>query len=434
MSKTILCASLLDFTDDPAKAGDSAIRYIEQGALVIENGLIVARGEADVILAQYSANAEIKLYENKLIIPGMIDTHIHYPQTEMIAAYGEQLLTWLTTHTFPTEKQFSDSMHATHVAQVFINELLKNGTTTALVFCSVHPESVDAFFEQAQRKNLRMIAGKVMMDRNCPEYLQDTPESSYIDSKALIEKWHGVDRLLYAVTPRFAPTSSPEQLEACSKLMAEYPDVYMQTHSSENLDECAWVAELFPEAKDYVGVYEDAGLLRKKSVLAHGIHLNEREMNCIAKHDAAISHCPTSNLFIGSGLFNLRAVREHGITVGMGTDVGGGSSFSLLQTYNEAYKVQQMRGNNLSAYEGLYLNTLGGARALDLEGTIGQLEPGCEADLVVLDFEGTDFMKFRMNYTKEFHDKLFAFMMLADDRSIYETYAFGELVHQRDTQ
>lgn len=432
MGKTILCSSLLDFTDDPAKVGESAIRYIEKGALVVENGLITARGDEEAILADHSKGAQIKQYENKLIIPGMIDTHIHYPQTEMIAAYGEQLLTWLTTHTFPTEKQFSDSHHAAHIAQVFIDELLKNGTTSALVFCSVHPESVDAFFEQAQTKNLRMIAGKVMMDRNCPDYLQDTAQSSYTDSKALIEKWHGVDRLLYALTPRFAPTSSPEQLEACAKLMNEYPDVYMQTHSSENLDECAWVAELFPDAKDYVGVYEDAGLLRKKSVLAHGIHLNDREMMCIAEHDVAISHCPTSNLFIGSGLFNLQAVREHNITVGMGTDVGGGSSFSLLQTYNEAYKIQQMRGYNLSAFEGLYLNTLGGARALDLQGTIGQLEPGCEADVVVLDFECTDFMKFRLSYAKEFHDKLFAFMMLADDRSIFETYAFGELVHQRD--
>lgn len=433
MTLKVLCGELLDFVDDPARAGVDAVRYVEQGALVIQDGYIIDRGEQDPILRSYAHADDVIKYDNKLIIPGMIDTHVHYPQTEMIAAYGEQLLTWLTKHTFPTEQQFSDQTYAAQVADVFLKQLLKNGTTTALVFCSVHPESVDAFFDKAQQQRLRMIAGKVMMDRNCPPELQDTAETGYSESKALIEKWHGVDRLLYAITPRFAPTSTPEQLSACRKLMEEFPDVYMQTHVSENVDECKWVAELFPESKDYVGVYEDAGLLRKKSVLAHGIHLSEREMKTLAKHDCAVSHCPTSNLFIGSGLFNLKAMREHDINIGMGTDVGGGSSFSLLQTYNEAYKVQQLKGENLSAYEGMYLNTLGGARALDLEGVIGQLEPGCEADITVLDYAGTDFMNFRLQQTTNFHDKLFALMMLADDRSIYETLAYGQVVHRRDS-
>ncbi|WP_196159687.1 guanine deaminase [Reinekea sp. G2M2-21] len=433
MSKKIIIGDLLDFLDDPAHAGESAVRYVEQGALLIENGKITQRGSKEEALALAAKSPDIDLvqYDNKLIIPGMIDTHVHYPQTEMIAAYGEQLLTWLTEHAFPTEKQFADKAHGSMVADVFLSELLKNGTTTALVFGTVHPQSVDAFFEVAQQKGLRMICGKVMMDRNCPDDLQDTAASGYADSKALIEKWHGVDRLSYAVTPRFAPTSTPEQLQACKKLLDEYEDVYMHTHVSENVDECAWVKELFPESKDYVGVYEDAGLLRKRSVLAHGIHFNERELCCVADNDTAIAHCPTSNLFIGSGLFNIQQMREHNIKVGMGTDVGGGSSFSLLKTYNEAYKVQQLQNNKLSAFEGLYLNTLGGARALDLEGIIGQLEVGCEADIAVLDYAGTPFMDFRLQRCKGIHEKLFALMMLGDDRSVFATYANGEKVHQR---
>lgn len=435
MSKKLIIGAMLDFVDDPAKQGTSAIRYEEHGALLIENGKILQRGRKEDLLPLSVADSTITVteYENKLIIPGMIDTHVHYPQTEMIAAYGEQLLTWLTEHAFPTEKKFSDKAHGIKVADIFLTELLKNGTTTALVFGSVHPQSVDAFFEVAQSKGLRMICGKVMMDRNCPDDLQDTAETAYTDSKALIDKWHGVDRLSYAITPRFAPTSTPEQLSAAKKLLDEYDDVYMHTHVSENLDECKWVADLFPEAKDYVGVYEDAGLLRKRSVLAHGIHFNERELCCVAQTQTAIAHCPTSNLFIGSGLFNIEAMREHDITVGMGTDVGGGSSFSLLKTFNEAYKVQQLQGNKLSAFEGLYLSTLGGARALDLEGVIGQLEEGCEADIVVLDYAGTPFMDFRLKETKDIHEKLFALMMLGDDRSIYATYSNGEKVHQRDS-
>ena len=433
MSKKIIFGEMLDFVDDPAKVGIDAVRYVPQGGLLIDSGKIVQRGNRDELLAVAKTDNEIDVvdYANKLLIPGMIDTHVHYPQTEMIAAYGEQLLTWLTEHAFPTEKKFSDKAHGSKVAEVFLTELLKNGTTTALVFGTVHPQSVDAFFEVAQSKGLRMICGKVMMDRNCPDDLQDTAETGYAESKALIEKWHGVDRLSYAVTPRFAPTSTPEQLAACKKLLDEYSDVYMHTHVSENLDECAWVADLFPDSTDYVGVYEDAGLLRKRSVLAHGIHFNERELCCVAEHDTAIAHCPTSNLFIGSGLFNIKQMREHNIKVGMGTDVGGGSSFSLLKTYNEAYKVQQLQNNKLSAFEGLYLNTLGGARALDLEGTIGQLEVGCEADIAILDYAGTPFMEFRLQNTTDIHEKLFALMMLGDDRSIYATYANGELVHQR---
>ena len=425
-NRVILCGDLLDFTDDPAVAGDSAVRYQAQGALVIIDGLIVARGPEAEILAQYPSGFTLRRHTGQLIIPGLIDCHVHFAQTEMIAAYGEQLLTWLTEHAFPAEEKFSDPVYAAKIAEIFTSELLNNGTTTALVFGTVHPQSVEALFGVAEAKNMRLIAGKVMMDRNCPETLQDTAASSYTESKALIDKWHGRGRLAYALTPRFAPTSTPAQLAACRALMAEYPDVYMQTHVSENQQECEWVKELFPASADYVGVYEDAGLLRKRSVLAHGIHLNERELTAIHDHHTAIAHCPTSNLFIGSGLFNLQAVRDHKITIGMGTDVGGGSSFSLLQTFNEAYKVQQLQGNKLSAFEGLYLSTLGGARALDLEGTIGQLEIGAEADIAVLDLAATPFLEFRLQQSDSLHDKLFALMILGDDRSIAATYLMGE--------
>ncbi|MEJ2063847.1 MAG: guanine deaminase [Reinekea sp.] len=431
MKQTVLLGSLLDCVANPAFEGDKAIRFVEDGGLLLEQGIIKARGARSDILAQANEDAEQIDHSGYFLVPGFIDTHVHYPQTEMVAAYGEQLLTWLTEHAFPTEMQYTDKVHAREVADVFLTELLRNGTTTALVFGTVHPQSVEAFFESAQQKGLRMICGKVMMDRNCPDELQDTVVTSYIDSKALIDKWHGVDRLQYALTPRFAPTSTPEQLAACQQLMQEYPDVYMHTHSSENKDECAWVAELFPESSDYVGVYEDAGLLRKRSILAHGIHLNERELNCIAEHEAAVAHCPTSNMFIGSGLFNIQAMNEHNINVGLGTDIGAGTSFSLLQTYNEAYKVQQLRNEKMSAFEGFYLATLGGARALDLVGRIGKLEVGCEADIAILDLAATPFMEFRLRNVTDLHDKLFALMMLGDDRAVKATYANGTCVHQR---
>lgn len=423
---------IIDLIDDPAKSGDAAIRHFKDGLLLIEDGRVKAFDDAEKLFDAVPDGVDIQHYDNHLIIPGMIDTHIHFPQMEMIAAYGEQLLTWLTTYTFPTEKQFSCENYSAEMSKLFIDELLKNGTTTALVFGTVHRESVEEFFTEAQKRKLRMIAGRVMMDRNCPDDLQDTPEHAYSECKALIEKWHGVDRLQYAVTPRFAPTSSPEQLDAARRLLEEYPDVYLHTHLSENLDECAWVQELFPESKDYLGVYEDAGLVRKRAMFAHGIHLSDRELDCLHDHDAAISHCPTSNLFIGSGLFNLKKCEEKDVHVGMGTDVGAGTSFSLLQTYNEAYKVQQLQGNSLSAFKGLYLNTLGGARALDLEGTIGNFNTGCEADFVVLDKMATPLLGIRLQNARDIHDLLFTFMMLADDRAIEKTYIMGEIAHQRD--
>lgn len=421
----IICGELLDFVDDPAKVGDRAWRYVQHGALAVENGRIVARGEQDTVSAQFP-NAQVHRYEHHLLVPGFIDTHVHFAQSEMIAAYGEQLLEWLTEHAFPAEEKFADYDYAFGIANLFLDQLIAHGTTTALVFGTVHPQSVDAFFTAAQLRNMRMIAGKVMMDRNCPPTLQDTAESSYQDSKSLIKKWHGVDRLQYAVTPRFAPTSSDAQLKAAHQLLTEFPNLYLHTHVSENVNECQWVKELFSEAEDYVGVYEQAGLLTRRTVLAHGIHLSDREYQCMHDHGSALAHCPTSNLFIGSGLFNLKRAQAFDVRVGLGTDVGAGTSFGLLPTYNEAYKVQQLQGNKLSAFEGMYLATLGGARALDLESSIGSFNEGNEADIAVLDFHATPLMKFRMTAAKDLHDKLFAMMMLADDRTIAQTYIMGE--------
>ena len=433
--KTVICGDILDFIDDPAKGQDTSYRYFSPGVLVIQEGIVQQIGlEADILpaLLTKSPDYQVKRYDNKLIIPGMIDTHVHLPQTEMIGAYGEQLLTWLTEYAFPTEKKFADEDYARKISKRFLDELLRNGTTSALVFCTVHPASVNAFFKESQERNLRMIAGKVMMDRNCPDDLSDCPETSYEDSRQLIEKWHNVDRLSYAVTPRFAPTSTPEQLQKCGELLDQYPDVYMHTHLSENSDEIDWVKQLFPESKDYLGVYEDAGLVRKRSVFAHSIHLSEREMESLACNHASIAHCPTSNLFLGSGLFNLARCEKHDINVGLGTDVGAGTSFSLLQTSSEAYKIQQLQKHKMSAFKGFYLATLGGARALDLEGKIGNFMPGCEADFVVLDDHATPFLKFRLPHSETLHDRLFAIMILGDDRCIQETFVMGKSVHQRD--
>jgi guanine deaminase len=422
-------AAILHLLDDP---GDdlfplpAAVEYFEDGILLVENGCVAALGAADALLERLPADCEVLAFPGQLIIPGMIDTHIHYPQTDMIAAYGEQLLQWLETYTFPTERQFADPQHAREVAEFFLDELLRNGTTTACVFGTVHPESVEAFFAAAEARNLRMIAGKVMMDRHCPDYLRDTPETGYQQSKALIEKWHERGRLSYAVTPRFAPTSSPEQLATAGQLLQEFPDVYLQTHVAENRAEVAWVQELFPESRSYLDVYHQHGLLKPRSVLAHCIYLDEADRQCMAETGAAASFCPTSNLFIGSGLFDLMAMKAHGIRVGMGTDVGGGSSFSLLQTANEAYKVTQLHSNKLSPFQMLYLATLGGAKALYLDDKIGNFAVGKEADFVVLNSAATPLLERRLRDCQGIAERLFVLMMLGDDRVVEGTWIMGE--------
>ncbi|MGI4836820.1 MAG: guanine deaminase [Janthinobacterium lividum] len=430
-TRTAYRAAILHSIADPAEVGiEASYEYFADGVLLVEDDLIKAVGPAETLLPTLG-DVELIEYENALITPGFIDTHIHFPQTGMVGAYGEQLLDWLNNYTFPCESQFGDKAHADQVAEIFLAELLRNGTTTALVFASMHPESVDALFEAAERLNLRLITGKVMMDRNAPDYLTDTADSSYAESKALIERWHGKGRLHYAVTPRFAPTSTPEQLTLAGQLLSEHKGLYLQTHISENVKEVEWVKALFPERKNYLDVYDHYQLLGERSVLAHGVHLCDDECARLAETGSAIAFCPTSNLFLGSGLFNLAQAERFKVNVGLGTDVGGGTSFSLLQTLNEAYKVMQLQGEKLSPFKSLYLATLGGARALRLEERIGTLQPGSDADFVVLDYKATPLLDYRISQSKSFEETLFVLMTLGDDRTVAQTYAAGRLVHQR---
>lgn len=433
MSNTVKAyrAAILHSLADPAVVGvEQSYQYFEDGILLIENGKVAQVGAAAELLPKL-AGVEVQHYRDALITPGFIDTHIHYPQTGMIASYGEQLLDWLETYTFPTEQQFADKAHASDVAAIFLKELLRNGTTTALVFGSVHPQSVDAFFEQADKLNLRMIAGKVLMDRNAPDYLTDTAETGYAESKALIERWHGKGRLHYAVTPRFAPTSTPQQLELAGKLLGEYPDLYMHTHLSENRKEIEWVKALFPERKGYLDVYDHHRLIGPRAVFAHGVHLCDEECRRLAETGSAVAFCPTSNLFLGSGLFDLNKLEAHGVRVGLGTDVGAGTSFSQLQSLNEAYKVMQLQGKKLDPFKSLYLATLGGANALYLDDRLGNFLPGKDADFLVLDYNATPLISYRMQQARSLEERLFALTMLGDDRAVKETFAAGVSVHQR---
>ncbi len=425
-------AALLHCLADPREVGiERSHEYFEDGLLVVADGKVAQIGHAAELLPTLAAGTEVVEYPNALITPGFVDTHIHYPQTGMIASYGEQLLDWLETYTFPTERAFADKAHAGEVAEVFLDELLRNGTTTALVFGSVHKESVDAFFEACEKRNLRMIAGKVLMDRNAPDYLTDTAETGYADSKELIERWHGKGRLHYAVTPRFAPTSTPEQLALAGQLFKEYPDLYMHTHLSENRKEIEWVRELFPERQGYLDVYDHHGLIGARSVFAHGVHLCDDECQRLGETGSAVAFCPTSNLFLGSGLFDLEKVEGFGVRVGLGTDVGAGTSFSQLQSLNEAYKVMQLQGKKLDPFKSLYLATLGGARALYLDDRIGNLQPGKEADFVVLDYQATPLIDYRMRQARTLEEKLFALTILGDDRAVKETFAAGVSVHRK---
>ncbi len=434
---TLYLASLLHFLSDPDIDGENAYQYFENGAMLVEGGKVVEIGTAEAVLANYhgqygSADHQIVDYQGHLIIPGMIDTHIHYPQVEVIASYGEKLLDWLENYTFPTEGNFADKEHAAKIANFFLDELLRCGTTTALVFGTVHPQSVDAFFEASVKRNTRMICGKVMMDRNAPEYLCDTPESSYEDSKVLIEKWHNTGRQLYAVTPRFAITSSKEQLVKAGELYNQYPDVYMQTHISEDRDEVALVKELFPENTDYLDVYDQYGLLGKRSVFSHGIYLTSREHKRLRETGSSVSFCPTSNMFIGSGLLDITTLEQEDVAYSVGTDVGGGTSFSMLKTLHEAYKVTRLKGNKLSPLKSVYLATLGGAKTLQLEDKIGSFKQGNEADFAVLDFNCTPLMSLKQGTCHTLEEKLFSMIILGDDRAVKATYVAGVCAQERD--
>lgn len=425
-------AALLHCLADPREVGsNSCFEYFEDGLLLVQDGIIERIGPATELLSALPGGCEVVEYPDALITPGFIDTHIHYPQLGIIGSYGAQLLDWLQSYTFPAEVCFADPVHAREQAERFLDELLRNGTTTALVFGTVHPQSVDEFFMACEKRNLRMIAGKVLMDRNAPAELSDTAESGYADSKALIERWHGKGRLHYAVTPRFAPTSSGQQLAAAGRLLREYPDIYLHTHIAENRQEVEWVRELFPERRNYLDVYDHHGLVGARSVFAHGIHLCDEECARLGESGAAVAFCPTSNLFLGSGLLDLARLERHGVRVGLGTDIGAGTSFSQLQTLNEAYKVLQLQGQTLDPFKALYLATLGGARALYLDDRIGNLQPGKEADFVVLDYKATPLLDYRLSQAKTLQERLFALMILGDDRVVKETFAAGVSVHCR---
>ncbi|MET0340742.1 MAG: guanine deaminase [Polyangiales bacterium] len=428
-------ASLLDFVDDPAKRAD-AHRFVEDGLLLVQDGRVLASGPYASLSARLGDHVALFDHTGCFLVPGFIDAHVHFPQTEMVGAYGEELLTWLETYTYPTERAFADEAYARAVARVFLRELLRHGTTSALVFASVHKASAVALFDEARALNLRIIAGKVLMDRNAPAYLCDTPESGFEDSRALIEAYHGQGRLRYAVTPRFAPTSSPAQLRAARRLLDAYPDCHLHTHVAENLGEVAWATSLFaaetPPGTSYLGVYEHFGLLTERAVFAHGVHLEDRDFALLSSRGSAIAFCPTSNLFLGSGLFPLARADAHGVKVGMGTDIGAGTSFSLLQTLNEAYKVVKLQGGTLSALRALYLATLGSARALAIDGEVGSFLPGREADFVVLDPRATPLLAFREARAKSFEERLFVLLTLGDDRAVAATYVAGVLQHARD--
>jgi guanine deaminase len=427
---TVLRGRVLTFIDEPQGIDDAAsYRYIEDGAVVIGgDGRILMIGE---FKPQAAAHHRVIDHRPNLIMPGFIDPHIHFPQMQVIGSYAGSLLEWLNTYTFVEEQKFGDQAHAERIASRFMDELVRHGTTTAATYCSVHPGSVDAFFGEAEKRNMLMVGGKVMMDRNAPPALCDTPQRGYDETKAGIERWHGLGRAHYAITPRFAITSSPEQMEAAETLAREYPELHIQTHVDENMAEVQFAKELYPNLPDYLGIYERYHLLGPKTLLGHCIHLTHRECHVLAETESVAVWCPTSNLFIGSGLFDYDRVREHGGRIAVATDVGGGSSYSMLRTLDEGYKVMQLRGQRLNPLRSFYMMTLGNARALGFEGRIGTLTAGAEADLVVLDSRATPQMALRMEAVDRLANELFLLQTCGDDRAVVETYVMGKPMKSR---
>jgi len=429
MAVTAFRASIFHCLRNPGSAADdAATEYLDDGILLIRDGLVERIGQADSLLKILPEDIRLVDLTGQLIVPGFVDCHVHYPQVDIIASYGEQLLDWLNKYAYPAETQFSDIDHAREVAEFFVPELLRNGTTTALVFATSHSHSVDAIFESAASRNMRLISGKLLMDKNCPRELADTPESGYRESRELIEKWHGHGRLSYAITPRFALTSSDEQLRLAGQLATECDDVHVHTHLAESRHEVQQVKRQFPDRSTYLDVYDHYKLVRERSVFAHCLHLDDTDRRTMAKRGAAIAFCPTSNLFLGSGLFDLDAAVSAGIAVGLGSDVGGGTSLSPLRTLNEGYKVLQLQGQSLPAVSAFYLATLGGAKALSLDDKIGNFVVGKEADFVVLDSNAVPINRRRSASARSPSEKLFALMMLGDDRTVSASYVMGRKV------
>ncbi|HEY0685933.1 MAG TPA: guanine deaminase [Steroidobacter sp.] len=423
-------AAVLQFRSDPGESDSpDAYEYWPDGLLIVSGEHVERVGPASELIGTLPAGVCVHEHHDALILPGFIDTHIHYPQTDVIAAAGRDLLDWLEHYTFPAERRFDNEAHAKSSAEFFLDELARNGTTTAQVLGTVHKLATDVFFEAAAKRGIRMIAGKLLMDRNCPEYLRDTPADGERDTRELIEKWHGQGRLHYAITPRFAPTSSNEQLASAGRIARDHPDVFIHSHLAENVDEVAWVHRLFPEARSYLDVYDRFGLLRERATYAHCIHLDAADRQRMASAGSSAAFCPTSNFYLGSGLFDIAAADAAALQFALATDVGGGTSFSMLRTMAEAYKVTQLLGQRLSPLRMFYLATLGGARVLGLHDRIGQLSPGAEADFVVLDPHVTPLMSRRFKQCATLAERLLLFATLGDERNVVGTYIVGKRVH-----
>jgi len=428
MSELLLRGRTLSFTRWPESADDlAACRYEEDGGVLVRDGRIVAAGGHAEVARQAGASAQTVDHRPHLILPGFIDAHVHVPQMQIIASYGAELLDWLNKYTFPEETRFFNPQHGRRIARLFLDEMVRQGTTTVAAYCSVHKESAEAFFAEAAERNMLVIAGKVMMDRNAPDGLRDTPQSGYDDTKALISAWHGKGRALYAVTPRFAITSTPGQLEMAGALVAEHPDCHMQTHLSENHAEIAFTQELYPWSKDYTDVYERYGLLGGKALFGHCIHLSEREADALSASGSVAVFCPTSNLFLGSGLFDYQRYRrrEKPVKIATATDVGGGTNYSMLRTMDEGYKVIAQHGEKLNPLASFWQLTAGNAAALSIEDRVGRLEAGKEADMVVLNAGATPAMRLRKERVSTLAEELFLLQTLGDDRTVVETYVAG---------
>jgi guanine deaminase len=433
MTVVAIRADFLHCLRDPGLAGDaSAVEHLRDGVLLVRDGRIDRLAPAADTVPGLGGDVAVHDWRGHLAVPGFVDTHVHFPQVDVIARYGAQLLDWLERYTFPQELRFAERAHAQEAARFFVDQLLVNGTTTASVFCTVHPVSADALFTEAERRGLLMIAGKCVMDRNAPDGLRDTADSGYADSRALIERWHGRGRLRYAITPRFAVTSSERQFELTGRLAREHPDVRIQSHVAENRAEVALVAKLFPQRRSYLDVYDHYGLLRDGAIYAHCIWLDDEDRERMRASGTAAAFCPTSNLFIGSGLYDLRLADAAGHRVGLGSDVGGGTSYSMLRTLGEGYKVQQLLGTSLPPAAALHLATLGGAAALRCDDRIGSFTPGKDADLALLDPRATPLLARRTALGDDPLDAFFALMTLGDDRAVAATYVAGAARHLRD--
>ncbi|MBT9384688.1 guanine deaminase [Pseudooceanicola sp. CBS1P-1] len=426
--EVLLTGRILDFIADPFVVPfEEACLIEEHGGVLIAEGRILARGSAEALRAAHPGAREVP-YGKGLILPGLVDAHVHFPQTAMIASWGKRLIDWLNSYTFPEEMRFADPAYAAEIASRYLDLTAAHGTTSMVSFCTIHPASVEAFFGEAQKRGQRVVAGKTCMDRNAPEGLRDTAQSAYDDSKALLEAWHGVDRISYAITPRFSPTSTPGQLEAMGALWAEHPDCLMQTHLSEQTDEIAWVKSLFPGARDYLDTYEAYGLLGGNGLYGHAIHMEPREIDRLAEVGAAVVHCPTSNTFIGSGLFDMVGMKGAGIRVGLATDTGGGSDFSMLRTMGAAYEIGQLKGTPLHPAQLLWLATAGSAGAIGMGDLIGTLAPGSEADIVVLDLESTPAIAQRAVRAEDLWEAVFPTLMMGDDRAVQAVWINGRPV------